>query len=317
MTKILLITGLHGSEQYTQTIVDELLSKNKFMGFDFMSMQITHFHRISETNTRELILNMNNISDINNLVRETRQMSELLELIENADIVLDLHNSTNCEPLALVSLENDGYLEKYNEYFSLGNFSSTAPIYWRYGKVQTISEYCRRKGKLSFTIEFGGMFFDIFDSNRINKLDKDVRFLNTFMKDCFNFCRTKKVQKDFYDDRNIRPMPYKLELLNQWNRLRSGKFPKNLLPIVGPTYLESLDDDRNIELGSLFRENDEDVDYSNCNDNYNYGIKILSFENNYCQDIEYVIYRTQKSKNIVKNLFNTVINCNQKNKETK
>ena len=303
MKKVLLITGLHGSEQYTKIIIkrfQELFEEKKmFIDFTLLGLDISYFDRPTINNERTVNLNMNNIDDVNILFKEAKHMSNLLEAIEESDIVLDIHNSPNCIPMALISVENIDYKNKYNEYFSTGNFHSCSPIYWRYGKVTTISEHARRKGKLSFTMEFGGMFYDVFDAHKQNKLDKDVKFLYTFIADCDKFLKQRDLTLENPNSFMVKcnlPSKPKQDLLNEFNKLRSGYLPEEFLPITVSYYNNrSTNEENNNKIKYMIDSEIGEMGYGvDDNPGYEYGIKLIAFANNYNPEIEYAITKDEK-----------------------
>ena len=300
--KVLIITGLHGSEQYSKFVVDNLKLRKgkptfKESGFEglmlYPDLELLFFHREYTKNQRELSLNMNNVADINTLMRETEQMSRLLELIEESDIVLDVHNSVNCENLALLSFENEGYLKRYNDYLDGGLFSPNIPLVWRYSKVQTISELARRKGKLGLTLEIGGMSFDFFNEADQKKITYDIKWLNSIIHDCYNFIKSKNANP-IIKKANGLSVP-RNDLLNPFNRLRTGSFPLQYLPIARGTYDTSDGVEKYIFIVlSLIQEHEEDIWYQEDKDTYDFGIRIMAYENNFNEEIEFIITRSRK-----------------------
>lgn len=312
--KVLIITGLHGSEQYSKCVVENYKLRNrapnfKDSGFEglmlYPDLELVFFHRQYTKNQRELSLNMNNVEDINTLIREAQRMNMLLELIEEADIVLDVHNSINCDNLALVSIENESYLKKYNDYFGDGRFSANISLVWRYSKVQTVSELARRKGKLGLTLEIGGMSYDFFNEADHRKINNDTKWLGTIIQDCYNFIKSKNASP-IIKIANGLGVPKK-SLLNPFNRLRTGKFPSHHLPMTRGTYDTSCGVGEYIYIvESLIGEYKEDIWYQTDVDTYDFGVRIMAYENNFNEDIEFIITRSRKmnlrSPNVTSNL---------------
>lgn len=300
--KVLIITGLHGSEQYSKCVVEQFKLRKqipnfKDSGFEglmiYPDLELIFFHREYTKNQRELSLNMNNVDDINTLIRETQQMNILLELMEEADIVLDVHNSTNCDNLALVSIENESYLKKYNDYFGNGRFNPNIPLVWRYSKVQTISELARRKGKLGLTLEIGGMSYDFFSEANQKKIINDAKWLDTIVQDCYNFIKSKNCSPNIKKAVGL-TIPEK-QVMNHFNRLRTGSFPLQYLPMTRGTYNTSGGIGEYIYIvESLINEYKEDICYQEDKDTYDFGIRIMAYENNYNEEIEFIITRSRK-----------------------
>lgn len=148
--KILFITGIHGNEQKMETEFDLIKDKLELPE----GTEVTFATGISlEKQMRNVSFNLNNLKDIEKLQKQHYKMKKLLEKIEEADIVLDLHNSPFCRDFCLVSLKQ----EELPIQRELGLFNTKVPVLWRYSETETISNFARNKGKLAYTIEFGGM----------------------------------------------------------------------------------------------------------------------------------------------------------------
>lgn len=84
----------------------------------------------------------------------SNKMDELKNHIQNHDIILDIHNSEICQNLLLVSSKNKpNWKVSKEKYLDM--------VVWRESEFESISEYARKQGKISFIIEFGGMVSNI------------------------------------------------------------------------------------------------------------------------------------------------------------
>lgn len=166
--KVLLIAGIHGNEERTILIADELLKKypNLQDNFDFTIVNLD-----SGFKQRDVQFNLNRIDQVELLKTINTKIQTIISSIKNYDIVLDLHNSEICSNKLLVS-----YQTNLPDWF-VYNKKYLNDVIWRKSDFVSISEYARQCGKISFTVEFGGM---VSQTQKVPK--KDLKFLKRAIK---------------------------------------------------------------------------------------------------------------------------------------
>ena len=166
--KVLIITGIHGNEERTILIAEELLKKypNLQDKFDFTIVNLD-----SGFKQRDVQFNLNRIDQVELLKTINTKIQTIISSIKNHDIVLDLHNSEICSNKLLVSYQTD--LPDWYVY----NKKYLNDVIWRKSDFVSISEYARQCGKISFTVEFGGMV-----SQTQNVPKNDLKFLKRAIK---------------------------------------------------------------------------------------------------------------------------------------
>lgn len=144
--KILFITGLHGNEINSDILLDNYLKEAKFN-----NVIIDKIGPISIFESRDVSFNLNRLDEVNNLFLYAKKMKKLLKKIKEYDIILDSHNTALCKNVILHSSKEDrNYIKPELD---------TSMVIWRQSKFDTISEYCRKLGKISFTLETQGMYY--------------------------------------------------------------------------------------------------------------------------------------------------------------
>ena len=166
--KVLLIGGIHGSEERTRIIIMNFLNANSKIKDKF---EIKAFPFVSNSLTREVSFNLNRMDQVKDLKELADTMTKLFNEIEYADIVLDIHNTPICSNKLLVSSNNlPDYKVSKKKYQNM--------VIWRPSDFKSISEFAREKGKIAFTVEFGGMVANS------TKTKKETKFLLKTLKLC-------------------------------------------------------------------------------------------------------------------------------------
>ena len=168
--KVLLITGIHGNEERTILIAEELIKKYpKLQDPGQFDIDIVHLN--SGFKQRDVQFNLNRIDQVELLKTINTKIQTIITSIKNYDIVLDLHNSEICSNKLLVSYQKD--LPDWYVY----NKKYLNDVIWRKSDFVSISEYARQCGKISFTVEFGGM---VSQTQKVPK--NDLKFLKRAIK---------------------------------------------------------------------------------------------------------------------------------------
>jgi len=165
---ILILSGVHGNE-LTPIYCSYLLSKyDDIFFFDKKYIKSKSFKKLtilSSINDDGIIKNTrdipnNSTTDINRMFNSELKVNiqeELKTLINENDVIIDIHSSPHCTEFALINQDR-----KTNSYIDfLKNIDVNYAI--RYSSANTIKKYCLDLNKIAFTIELNGM----------NKIDYD------------------------------------------------------------------------------------------------------------------------------------------------
>lgn len=209
--KVLIITGIHGNEERTILIVDALLKKYPKLQDKF---DITIENLDSGFKQRDLQFNLNRIDQVEQLKVINTKIQTILSSIDNYDIVLDLHNSEICSNKLLVSYQTN--LPNWFVY----NKKYLNDVIWRRSEFVSISEYARQRGKISFTVEFGGMV-----SQTQNVPKEDLKFLKRAIKISSKIFKYEKIQKEVYRKSEF----CKHKLFDEYNQLLTLKLKDSQL----------------------------------------------------------------------------------------
>ena len=209
--KVLLIVGIHGNEERTILIADELLKKYPKLQdkFDFTIENLD-----SSFKQRDVQFNLNRIDQVELLKTINTKIQTIISSIKNYDIVLDLHNSEICSNKLLVSYQKDlpdwyVYSKKYLK-----------DVIWRRSEFVSISEYARQLDKISFTVEFGGMV-----SQTQNVPKEDLKFLKRAIKISSKILEYEKIHKEVYRKSKFS----KHKLFDEYNQLLTLKLKDSQL----------------------------------------------------------------------------------------
>ncbi len=223
--KVLLITGVHGNEQRSKLIVNDYLAKYNELNNPQFDLKVFHFD--TGFDTRDVHFNLNRIDQVDKLINTHGKMLELKILISNVDIVLDIHNSEICSNKLLIS--SNGLPESLD--YKVSKLGYLKHVIWRNTESESISEFARKKGKVSFTLEFGGMY-----ANTRKTPKKDIKFLDKAIKICTEIFNYRKLKEDHLRDGIVGANDYRINLLTIYNQLvevtlkeNQYLFPKDLI----------------------------------------------------------------------------------------
>ena len=212
--KVLLITGIHGNEERTILIANELLKKYPNLEYNY---DITIVNLDSGFKQRDVQFNLNRIDQVELLKTINTKIQTIISSIKNYDIVLDLHNSEICSNKLLVSYQKDlpdwyVYSKKYLK-----------DVIWRRSEFVSISEYARQLDKISFTVEFGGM---VSQTELVPR--GDLKFLKRAIKLGSKILEYEKIHKEVYRKNKFN----KHKLFDEYNQLLTLKLkePQLLFP---------------------------------------------------------------------------------------
>lgn len=219
--KILLITGLHGSELYGDIVVKKLI-KN----FSIEGIEIDSIGPINTNMKRNVDFNLNRIDEINDLFAKAKQMKKLLAKTKEYDIILDIHNTEACMNCLLHSSQTD------RNYLLPDMVPIPFEILWRKSKFDTVSEYLRKQGKISYTVEINSnVFIDH------GKLDRDVDFLKYVIKFSIlqtnHDCLTEKLMFTPYNKLRVIKLNKR-----RWYTEKDFFYPQDILTVDGKPFDE-------------------------------------------------------------------------------
>lgn len=194
--KILFITGLHGNEINSNILIDNYLKEAKFN-----NIIIDKIGPISNFESRDVSFNLNRLDEVNNLFLYAKKMKKLLKKIKEYDIILDSHNTPLCKNIILHSSKED------RNYFKPE--LDTSMVIWRKSEFDTISEYCRKLGKISFTIETQGMYYI-----KGQDYKEEFKFLDNTIKLCLELFLNEQLPNKtnellFTEDNKLRSITLK------------------------------------------------------------------------------------------------------------
>jgi predicted deacylase len=159
LKKVLVIAGVHGNE-LTPLLAVNILENNLQNVTEFYSeLIVVNFANLNgiRFNTREIPDTSTN--DLNRMFKseEINVFETLKQLIDQADVVIDLHSSADCTDFVLIN--RDEYCNSYV------NFCQSSKIQYvvRGNSNNTIKKYCIDNGKIGFTIELNRL--DVIDAN--------------------------------------------------------------------------------------------------------------------------------------------------------
>ena len=154
--KVLFIGGVHGDEHLGKLLVYklyEILVENDHVlneHFEFTFYPVAN-PAGSLNNTRLFASHENHDLNRMNMYNENILRSRLESLINEHDIIIDIHNSIDVINCFLFTMNKD-----YHHEIDLCERANLA-ILTRYSKGLTIKDYAKDLGKLAFTYEFSGM----------------------------------------------------------------------------------------------------------------------------------------------------------------
>lgn len=267
--KVLLITGIHGNEERSQLIVKDFL--DKYPDPESRDYTLTVYNFETGFNTRDVHFNLNRMDQVEKLNILAQNILSLKEHIQKSDIIIDIHNTPICENRLLVTTESLETLPDWKVYSQ----DYLDMIIWRLSKFESLSEFARKLGKISFTAEFGGM-----TSNDLFTPAKDL----VFLKDSIDLCMDLFEMRKFKETDNVNKSLLLLPLFNEYNKLIEVEIKgKSFLyagAIVQGKHVSTVD------LG------DSKLIYKDDIEKYNY--KIVSPESNYCTKFEGTKVRLNK-----------------------
>lgn len=200
--KVLLITGIHGNEERSQLIVKDFL--DNYPDPESRDYTLTVYNFETGFNTRDVHFNLNRMDQVEKLNILAQNILSLKECIRKADIIIDIHNTPICENKLLVTTESLETLPNWKTYSD----DYHDMVIWRLSNFESLSEYARKLGKISFTAEFGGMV-----SNDSNVPPKDI----VFLREAIDLCTDLLGQRKFPDSEN--PSILTKPLFTEYNRL--------------------------------------------------------------------------------------------------
>lgn len=177
MSKVLVISGTHGNEtNAVQDVYDLNLKYEEQNIHDVIFCQAWNIAALN-AGTREFVKHSNELPDDMNRAFPTAEpmdkeesISALKNLIDYADIVIDVHNSEflkNC-----VVINNDCRARHYVEFCKKNHI----PFIVIESTTNTIKRFALNEDKVGFTVEIGDMNFS--DSNEgVDFLDKLIKAL--------------------------------------------------------------------------------------------------------------------------------------------
>jgi len=146
--KVLILTGVHGNEYSAVKVGLQLkkyfgLTKDVYVEPFANQLGLLHGTRdIPSTQTNDL----NRMFIDKNVTFET-----IKKLIDEHDIIIDIHNSPDCAPFVL--LNNDKFLNNLSKWVNKSGVEYVS----RNSTANTIKKYCLKTEKVGITYEFGDM----------------------------------------------------------------------------------------------------------------------------------------------------------------
>lgn len=225
--KVLLITGIHGNEQRSRLIANDYLTKYNKSANPQFELKVLNFNNFSDT--RDIHFNLNRVDNINKLIDIHENLEELTKAINEADIVLDIHNSEICSNKLLIS--SKGLPDSLD--YKVSKPEYLKHVIWRNTNFESISELARNRGKIAFTMEFGGMY-----SNKRGTPKKDLKFITKAIKISRDIFYYRKMKTQFLTSEEFgNEAGYKFNLLTIYNQLVTVTlkeyrylFPKDNIP---------------------------------------------------------------------------------------
>ena len=177
--KILVISGTHGNETHAVDVVYEL-SKLKL---NLENTEVEFVHAWNKTglkyNVREFVdesegretNDLNRSFPTNGCWNKDALIEDIKLKIQDADVVIDVHNSPLCANSALI--DNGPYARSYVDFCKAHNCQYIV----RESAGDTIKNYAIENGKVGFTIEIGDMGIsdkDNYDVVWLTKLIGDI-----------------------------------------------------------------------------------------------------------------------------------------------
>ncbi len=156
LEKVLFIGGVHGDEHLGKLLVyklyEVLVENNHVLNdhFEFTFYPVAN-PAGSLANTRQFTTNSNHDLNRINMYNENILRSRIETLINEHDIIIDIHNSIDVINCFLFTMNKD-----YHHEIDLCE-RANVNILTRYSKGLTIKDYAKDLGKLAFTYEFSGM----------------------------------------------------------------------------------------------------------------------------------------------------------------
>jgi predicted deacylase len=158
LKKVLIITGLHGNELtplYAGKLLKDMLTEETVESLNLHSIKIIHganpagivagTREVANTATRDLNRDSNKANwEVSG--------SHFRNLIDGADIIIDIHSSPNCDEFMLIDEDEQSRM--------FVNICSEIGCSYglRYSSKETLKAYANEKpDKLGFTIELNGM----------------------------------------------------------------------------------------------------------------------------------------------------------------
>lgn len=176
MKNILILSGVHGNE-YSAVGVGVKLKKY-YDGVQNITVIPFANQKGLLAGTREIP--NTHTTDLNRMFDSTHDTFESIkQLIDDHDVVIDIHNSPDCAPFVL--LNNDKHFRKLARWASLANTDYAS----RNSTANTIKKYCLGKNKLAVTYEFGDM--TKCTEHMLNKVLDDIKSLVDFSSSCADY----------------------------------------------------------------------------------------------------------------------------------
>ena len=173
--KIAILAGIHGNEINPIYTAMKLVRDSLLTDLEVMK-DLSEITVVNTINKAGLMLNKRGIDkpridDLNRFFDsdESDVVGELKKVIDEHDVIIDLHASPNCTEFVLIDI---------NEYTnSMIEWCVKAGVFYacRYSSNKTIKHYCQDKGKTSITYEMKGMNF--IDEVIAHKTIEDIKSL--------------------------------------------------------------------------------------------------------------------------------------------
>lgn len=152
---ILIVTGVHGNELTPIACGLELAKDGNIEKSSYKNLIIIHAINMEGIRTMQRDHSVSATNDLNRQFGDSVSLdtlkTKLLNHIEFADVVIDIHSSPNCTEMILIS--QDLHANSYVE------FARGLDIDYgvRYSNAKTIKQEAIKQGKIGFTVELNGM----------------------------------------------------------------------------------------------------------------------------------------------------------------
>jgi len=156
MKKVLIIAGVHGNELTPIVCLQNLIKQLNGQGIEYIrnlsKLTICVGANVDAIRSKHRTSTLNINGDLNRAFNTSPDVYENLNyLIDQHDIIIDVHSSPNITECALINIDehSKAIIEWCNE--------SITPYICRYFDGDTIKQYCLSTGKYAITLELNGM----------------------------------------------------------------------------------------------------------------------------------------------------------------